>query len=108
MLTFNEVRKVCFGSNLDDHYLQRIAAFREAYLACGISVTPKVHATLVHVPQYCSKYGALGRYSEQASESVHANFSDQWSRSGKVGLSHPHYATNLLREVVRYNGRRLV
>ena len=42
-------------------------------LGC-VNVTPKRHCIFHHVPEFCGKYGGLGRHSEQASESVHADF----------------------------------
>lgn len=56
---------------MDMHVLK----FREAYSKLELSITPKLHCLFVHVPEFCLKMKkGLGYYSEQASESVHANF----------------------------------
>ena len=41
----------------------------------GISITPKVHAVIVHLPEWLDLgKGPLGNYSEQATESCHYDF----------------------------------
>ena len=50
--TFNEVRMACFSQTIDPDYKTYISSFADAYVKLGIYVTPKVHAVLVHVPQF--------------------------------------------------------
>jgi hypothetical protein len=97
------VRKSCFGVDLDDGYLVHIDKFQTAYLALNVSVTPKVHAIFQHVPEFCKQNNSgLGRFSEQASESVHADFKHTWQRYA-VPLTHPKLGDQLLRATVKYN-----
>ena len=61
-------------------YIENITAFRQAYLDLDIPVTPKIHAIFVHIPQFCKLMNVgLGRFSEQASESVHCGFKSVWA-----------------------------
>ena len=67
-----------------------------------VNVTPKIHTIFHHVTEFCGQFGALGRYSKQASESVHADFKKTF-RNYKVASSHDCYDTYLLRAVMDYN-----
>ena len=64
---------------------------------------------MVHIEQFLnrkeSKRG-LGYYSEQAFESVHANFKADWN-SVKVDINHPQYLEKLLSCVNRWNARHI-
>ena len=44
---FNEVKKSCFGQTVANDFKISISKFAEAY--DKLSVTPKVHAVLVHI-----------------------------------------------------------
>ena len=75
-----------------------------------MSVTPKIHALLVHVPQFLEKYRhlgfGLGFYSEQASEAVHCDFDSLWTGNKyKRSMSHDEYTRQLFKTVVTYNSR---
>ena len=107
---FNKVVTACFGKELQQEdetqkgWEDVIRGFHEVYLACNISITPKVHAVLVHVPQWCAKFKrGLGYASEQASEAVHHDFKTRWGHY-KVNSQNPNYGDHLLRCVVSYNG----
>ena len=102
----NTLRMACFGQTLDPDYKTYIRSFADAYVKLGIDVTPKVHAVLVHVPQFLDQNPGhgLGLWSEQASESVHYDFGDLWVNSSyKRSLTHKDYAEQLLKGVVTYN-----
>ena len=106
----DEVKTACFGQVVMPNYQDKIKSFRIAYMKLGITVTPKVHALLVHVHQFLeSKKGqGLGVWSDQASESVHQNFSALWVNSCyKRDLVHSKYASQLLNCVVTYNSRHI-
>ena len=78
--------------------------FSTAYMKINISVTPKVHALLVHVSQFLEGQNGEG----QASESVHQDFSALWINSGyKLNIVHRKYASQLLRCVITYNSRHV-
>lgn len=105
---FNNVRKSCFGSKLLPDTLQNIAGFRTAYLDLSINVTSAAHVIFDHVFQFCNFHDAgLGKYSEQASESVHSDFRHLWEKCGKRSLIHSEYGQALLQTTIRYNGRHL-
>ena len=74
---FKSVVTACFGMVLEDDFSEKIDRFRDSYLAImNISVTPKVHAVFFHVKQFIEiKRAPLGVFSEQATESMHHNFS---------------------------------
>ena len=101
----------CFGMTLDPEYEAHIAQFAEIYLDLGISVTPKVHILIKHVPEFCKKHGrSLGWYTEQASESVHYDFlRNCWEKqSYKRPIGHQDYAKNLLDAVISYSSIHIV
>lgn len=108
--TFNAFKQVvgaCYGNILDPEYKQKISNFKNAYVALGISVTPKVHAVFYHIEDFCEPRACgLGQWSEQASESVHADFKSTWSKY-KVMEGHPRFADQLLRAVREYNARHV-
>lgn len=80
-----------------------------AYIDLDVNVTPKVHAVIWHVPQFCARFNeGLGRCSEQAGESVHHDFAKTWENYKLKSLSHPEYGNSLKRAVCAYNGRHLV
>ena len=101
----------CFGMTLDPEYEAHIAQFADIYLDLGISVTPKVHILIKHVPEFCKKHGrSLGWYTEQASESVHYDFlRNCWEKqSYKRPIGHQDYAKNLLDAVISYSSIHIV
>ena len=105
---FKSVVTACFGMVLEDDFSEKIDRFRDSYLAImNISVTPKVHAVFFHVKQFIEiKRAPLGVFSEQATESMHHNFSSHWQRY-KRDRNHPEYAKRLLSCVVDYNSKHL-
>lgn len=101
--SFNTVVSSCFGQDLKASFKDDIEAFRNDYLDLEISITPKVHAVLFHITEFCMKEeSGLGKFSEQASESVHYNFKTTWKRF-KVLECHPEYSQRLLRAVNAFN-----
>ena len=107
--TFRALEQVvmsCFGCDLDPRYEEHIDQFKSKYFDLVAlkyaNITPKIHAILHHVPEFCTKYGALGIHSEQASESVHADFKKTFSKY-KIGIKHSDYNKYLLRAVCEYN-----
>ena len=107
---FNEVKKSCFGQTVANDFKISISKFAEAYDKLGVSVTPKVHAVLVHIPEFLDQNlgHGLGYWSEQASESVHYDFGDLWVTSSyKRSRNHKDYADQLLKFNVTYNSRHL-
>ena len=65
----------CFGMVLDQKYNAYINIFKDIYKDLGISVTPKVHILINHVPEFLKKHNrSLGWYSEQTLGSIHYDF----------------------------------
>lgn len=68
----------------------------------GLRITPKIHAVLFHISQFCVAYGyGLGVVSEQASESVLANFKKTLEKY-LVSHHNPSFPKQLLRAVQDY------
>ncbi len=112
---FREVQRRCFGLWLLDGYDAAIEQFACAYRDLDLLVSPKVHAVIQHVGAVLHNQSTtsgepphgLGFWSEQASESVHADFSRMWERCFKMALSQPSYARQLLTCVVQYNSQHI-
>ena len=99
----------CFGMTLNPLYYDHIQKFESVYKDLGISITPKVHILIKHVPNFIEKHGrSLGWFSEQALESTHYDFlRNCWEKQGyKRPLGHPDYAQKLLRAVIVYSSKK--
>lgn len=100
---FHLVVKACFGQTLDPNFEKHINDFKTSFLELEVSVTPKIHAVFFHVAEFCNSHEkALGFFSEQAMEAVHFEFKEFWSKY-KLSMSHPEYASTLLRAVCEFN-----
>ena len=100
---FNKVRVAAFGEHLGSSLEADVAQFRSCYMELLIPITPKVHIIIDHLVDFCKRHGsALGPFSEQASESVHADFSQIWQHY-RVAPNHDRFADKLLSAVVKYN-----
>ena len=107
----NKIVLACFGMDLDPHFKNYINEFKDLYLTLGISVTPKVHVLIKHVPEFISKHGrSLGWFLEQALESTHHDFlRNCWGKqSYKRTIGHPEYAKNLKAAVVSYTSKHML
>lgn len=112
--TFKSLEAVvssCFGCVLDPEYQSYILDFKKKYLDLVhlgfVNVTPKIHTIFFHIIEFCEREGVgLGRYSEQASESVHCSFKKTFSKY-KVGAGNPNYGSHLLKAVKDYNCCRI-
>ena len=105
---FDEVVRSCYGYTLSDTYKESIAKFTTSYLKLGISVTPKVHAVMVHVEEFCEYSGTgLGPYSEQTSESLHQEFNKCWKRYFVKDKTRPIYGERLLAAVRSFNSNNI-
>lgn len=100
---FKSVVTACFGNDLHSNYKEKIATFRRSYIDLNVSITPKVHAVLFHIEDFCElNQTGLGFYSEQAMEAVHFDFNSMWQRY-KVPCENPEYCTMLQRALCAYN-----
>ena len=104
---FKSVVDKGYGMTLDENFLSAIEDFSTAYKRLGIRITPKVHAVMFHVSEFCETHDkGLGFWSEQASESVHSDFEKIWVRY-KVGQHNKTYDTQLLKAVQDYCNKHL-
>ena len=98
----------CFGSDLRYDFQEKIAEFETSFLDLGIGITSKVHILLRHVPEFYWRHEkALGRFSEQASESVHVALKEFWKKRKVSDLSNPRYEQSLRHTVVEFNSKHL-
>ena len=107
---FGHVVVSCFGMVLDPKYNTYINIFEDIYKDLNISVTPKVHILINHVPEFLKKHNrSLGWYSEQTLESIHYDFKRNcWEKQGyKRSLRHPDYAENLMKAVIVYSSKNI-
>ena len=101
---FNEVLSSCYGNDLTKDYKDKLEEFRSSFLALNISVTPKVHAVMFHIEEFCEHSGTgLGPYSEQTSESLHHEWKKTRSDYHVKQTSNPKYSENLLAAVRKFN-----
>ncbi len=105
---FSQVATACFGKKPIEvngvSYEDLISEFHKAYLAYKINTIPKVHAVLVHVPEWCNMTGKRpGSVSEQASESAHHDFKNTWEHHN-VALDNPRY---LCSSSIQYNSLQI-
>ena len=77
-------------------------------MALNISVTPKVHAVMYHVADFCNLKGmGLAPWSEQTSKSLHRDFTMIWNTFKVKNTDHPEYGRRLLQAVSMYNSQHL-
>ena len=106
--SFNDVVASCYGKELNPNFHQHISKFTRDYMMLGINVTPKVHAVMHHVGEFCAITGCgLGPWSEQCGESVHHDFNETWKRFKVNDVERPVYAEQLLNCVMIYNSQHL-
>ena len=106
---FAKIVHCTFGMTLREDYEQHINDFTVAFMDLNISVTLKVHMVMAHVSDFCKKFGALGWYSEQTTESSHSDFKkNTWEKHNlQRSIGHPIYPENLLRAVIVHNSTRV-
>lgn len=102
---FKLVVNSCFGTLLSPDFRRVIEDFRRAYP--GLPITPKFHIVFYHVTEFCdSTNGALGNWSEQATEAAHSDFKITWAKY-KVNLINPKYHERILHAICEYNSLHL-
>ena len=104
---FKSIVKSCFSTTLLPDFRDHIHDFRKAYKDSGLPVTPKLHMVFYHVTEFCCRTGgALGIWSEQATEAAHSDFKVTWNKY-KVNLINPRYPERILHAVCEYNSLHL-
>ena len=93
---FDAVVKSCFGSDLEDDFLEKIQQFQDSNLAIpNASVTPKINVVFHHIKDFVNRHmSPLGIYSEQVVDVAHQDFSHHWQRYKRLPF-HPEYALGL-------------
>ena len=99
--------KSCFSYNLDPDYEIKICQFEKAYRKLGISENLKAHVLFQDVPRFlASRDHGLGRYSEQAIETIHSLENEKW-KNYKVDMFNKNYASQVLKCVLDLNGMNI-
>ena len=105
---FNEVVVSCYGDKLEDNYVSKIKSFASAYQHLGINITPKVHAVIYHIEEFCSlTHRGLAPWSEQTGEAMHYDFTELWDSFKVKSMDNPKYPHHLLQAVRVYNGQHV-
>ena len=103
---FNDVRKSCFGQTCDPKFKEYIAVFAYAYVDLKISITPKVHCVIVHIPQFLALHPGkgLGFFSEQATEHLHSDLETFYSKCKyRRNLSDPEFPQSFSKMIIAYD-----
>ena len=104
----HDVVTACYGRDLSSTYKADIEKFKSAYKALKISVTPKVHAVMFHIEEFCeTKRMGLGPWSEQCTESFNHDFNTTWENFKIKNKEHKDYGNRLLQAVCMYNSQHL-
>jgi hypothetical protein len=104
---FDAVRLACFGQDLSPDFEDKITRLELSCRRLQLRTTPKMHVLFHHVPAFCNGVGkGLGSFSEQATESAHADFRQTRERYQRP-QGHPQYSEGLLLAVINYNSFHL-
>ena len=94
----------CFGQDLCEGWENDVAIFSRAYSELGISITTKVHTIRDHLVDFFRQHNSgLRKYSEQAFESVNADFSKSWERHLVKAKDNKLFDQRLRQTVLEYN-----
>lgn len=102
LAAFNRLVDSCFGQQLLEDWKDRHAQFFWLMEVHQIGLTIKLHCLKFHVPEFIDQHNqALGVYSEQASESIHHEWTQFYQRY--AGASNDTKAYTFLRALVKFN-----
>ena len=63
--SFNDIVSWCYGTELHTEFQCKVAIFAKDYLKLGTTVTPIVHAAMVHLTDLCLMVNqGLGSWSD--------------------------------------------
>ena len=107
MEMFHDVQQSCFGNDLLPGYKEKISVFCQQYRSLPMAtLPPKFHCVETHIVDFLERHGdgmtGLAAWSEQAMESCHHLFNEEWKKV-KVSPDHPSYGEKLLALVCRVN-----
>ena len=104
---FNAVIEACFSNNINPNYEINIKQFEKAYRNLGISENLKAHVLFQDIPRFLStRDHGLGRYSEQAIETIHSLENSKW-QNYKVDLANKNYYNQMLKCTLELNGMNI-
>ena len=102
-----EVVKSCFSYKLEPDYEVKIQQCENLYRKLGISEILKAHVLFHDIPRFlASRDHGLGKYSEQAIESVHTLENDTWENY-QVDLANKNYGIQMYRSTLELNGNNI-
>ncbi|OAF64959.1 hypothetical protein A3Q56_07319 [Intoshia linei] len=79
-----------------------------SFCKLNIRITPKLHAIFFHISDFCEENkSALSIWSEQASESVHANFKKTWAKYAVTEVNKDEYGQQLLKAIQYYASKHI-
>lgn len=100
---FVDVFHGCMQEKIDENFEEKIENFAHSWLAADLPNSSKFHILKFHIVDFVKAVGMpLGKFGEQATETVHFDFGQTWERY-KVPKSSDNYADSLKRAVVSYN-----
>ena len=103
LFTFDALKKSCFSDVVQEDFEKQSRAFKFCFELLNFdSGSTKIHIVLDHLDQFVKRKGALGPYSEQASESVHAD----WIKTWELYKSYPG-DDRLMKCVLKYNKKHI-
>ena len=103
----NEVVNSCFSYKLKPDYALKIKQFETLYRKLGISEILKAHILFHDVPRFlATRDHGLGKYSEQAIESVHTLENNTWENY-QVDLANEKYGSQMLRSTMDLNCKNI-
>ena len=104
MEAFDQVVNSCFGVELKENYPSLIEEYSTKYRAIpNITFPTKFHMVEQHVQESIEMKHpdrGLGAYTEQAFESCHHHFKEEWAHS-KVNINHPDHSQKMMDSVIR-------
>ena len=81
---------------------------QKAWIDCGLTITPKVHLIIEHLPEACRFYGfGMALLNESAAESVHADFDRHYQGYIVKDLNNDNYRQRLLHAIKTYNANHV-
>ena len=106
---FKKVVDSCYSFELRSSFREDIIKFKAAYLELDIPITPKLHIIFDHITPFCESHGkSLGIFSEQATESIHADFNKFWQKYKVTNIENESYRPALELAATAYNSKHLI
>ena len=102
----NEVVATCYGPELHPDFEKKPEKFTEAYLSLKINVTPKIHAVMHHVTEFCHLTGVgLEPCSEECREVIQHDFRQTCKGFNINDTQSKNYGKHFVQAVSTYNSQ---